>query len=424
MCANIVNPGEPPSARLDGQPRFWRNLWLMTGLGHKLWRVLPRGFRRAALTNLAAIAVPRPAAAPPARSDGVIVAGEVETENGLGESARIMHCVLAARGLARGLLPLGLPGVVAMRPATLPPGAALLAVVNAPHLPVALLRLPRDALAGRRVIGFWAWELPRVPSSWAQGAKFVHEIWAPSPFAAEALAPLLPGRVRAVPFPLAEVELPVSGTRASFGLPEDAFIVTTIFNLASSFTRKNPLAAIAAFKAAFGVSPAHLLVLKLSHTEAFPEDLRRIRAAMRDAPNIRLLTGTIALPELHGLIAASDVILSLHRSEGFGLVPATAMLLGRPVVATGWSGNMAFMAPEVSALVSYRLIPAQDERGVFAVPGALWAEPEVEEAAAWLRRLADDPALRGAMGAAGRDYARSKLGAGPLLAALAEAGVA
>jgi glycosyltransferase involved in cell wall biosynthesis len=100
------------------------------------------------------------------------------------------------------------------------------------------------------------------------------------------------------------------------------------------------------------------------------------------------------------------------------------MLLGRPVVATGWSGNLTFMTPETSALVGYRLVPVVDPRGNYEVRDAQWAEPDIEEAAAWLQRLGDDAALRQRMGAAGRAYARSAIGAGPVLAALAANGIA
>lgn len=394
-----------------------------TGFAKALWRRLPRGLRRAGMTRIAAALAPRPDAAPPARSNGVIVAGEIAGASGLAESARILHQVIVDHGLSRGTLPLGLPGFVEMPEKNLPPGPALLAVVNAPILPPALLRLSRGALKGRRVIGFWAWELPAVPPGWAAGAKFVHEVWAPSRFTAEALAPLAPGRVTVVPYPLAAVELPATGSRADFGLEEDVFVVTVIFNLASSLVRKNPLGAIAAFKAAFGARRDHVLVLKLSHVEAYADDLALIRAAVGAAPNIRLMTETIPEASLRGLIRASDVVLSLHRAEGLGIIPATAMLLGRAVVATGWSGNMDFMAPEAAGLVPYRLVAAHDPRGTYELAGAQWAEPDVEAAAVMLRRLAADAAGRAAMAAAGQALAREKLGAAPLLAALTQAGV-
>jgi glycosyltransferase involved in cell wall biosynthesis len=118
--------------------------------------------------------------------------------------------------------------------------------------------------------------------------------------------------------------------------------------------------------------------------------------------------------ERHALTACADIVLSLHRSEGFGLVPAEAMLLGKPVIATNWSGNLTFMDPSSSALVGYRLVPAVDPRGTYAVPGALWAEPDLADAAAWLRQLGDDPAARAALGARGRAAAAQRLGTGAL----------
>jgi glycosyltransferase involved in cell wall biosynthesis len=276
----------------------------------------------------------------------------------------------------------------------------------------------------RRMIGVWAWELSRVPAEWAVGAKFVHEIWAPSRFSAEAFEAIAPGRVRVVPFPLAtQLPFSVAGDRAAFGLPADHFIVFSAFNLASSCTRKNPFGTIAAFKAAFGASRDALLVLKLTGVADYQDDLAAIGAAVGEAPNIRLVTETVSEPELRGLMAASDVVLSLHRSEGFGLIPATAALLGVPVVATGYSGNLAFMEPQSSGLVRYRLVPVRDERGVYDIPNAEWAEPDVEDAAAWLRRLFENPALRAEMGAAGQRHAMSSLGRGALDAALAANGI-
>lgn len=394
-------------------------------LAHRLWRQLPKDFRRRGMSGLAAALAARPDRTAPERSDGVVVAGDIDGPNGLAESARILHEVIAEHGMARGTLPLGLPSVVPQVRARLPEGAALLAVVNAPILPVGLLRHRRDLLAGRRVIGLWAWELSVLPKDWRHGADFVHEVWAPSQFTADAVEAIAPGRVRVVPHPLAALPaLPAEGDRASFGLPEDALVVLMIFNLASSMERKNPFGNIAAFKAAFGSRRDHLFVIKLSGVAAYPQDLAQIRQAIGDAPNIRLITETLPENRLRGLIAVSDIVLSLHRSEGFGLVPATAMLLGRPAVATGWSGNLTFMNPEVSALVSFRLVAARDARGTYDLKGATWAEPEVEDAAAWLSRLAGDAGLRQRMGEAGRDYARETLGAAPLLAALAANGIA
>jgi glycosyltransferase involved in cell wall biosynthesis len=300
-----------------------------------------------------------------------------------------------------------------------PVGAPLVLHVNAPHVAAALLRLPRDLVRGRLVIGCWAWELPVVPADWATGVRFVHEVWAPSRFTAAALEPLMPGRVRVVPYCVASrPPSPAVLDRQAFGLPPDAVVVLCSFSLASSFERKNPLAAIAAHRAAFGDRPDRILVMKIGHAAHFGPDLQRLRDAADGAGNIRFETRTLPLADNHALTACADIVLSLHRSEGFGLVPAEGMLLGRAVVATDWSGNTDFMDADTAAMVPYRLVPAIDPRGVFQAPGAVWAEADVDAAAAHLRRLADDSATRQALGARAQAAARQRLGSAPLAAAL------
>jgi len=388
---------------------------------HRLWRVLPARGRRRVLTRAAALLAPVPDRPPPPARGGVAVAGELDRASGLGEGARLMLHGLAALGVPHWAIGSPSSGPAPSRPAD---GAPLLIHVNAPMLPAALLRLDRTMLRRRRLIGHWAWELPTVPADWRQGARFVHEVWAPSRFTATALETLLPGRVRVVPYPLAVAPpRPAPLGRAHFGLPEEAVIVLVSFSLASSFERKNPLGAIAAFRRAFGDRRDRVLLLKIGNPGDFPADFRTIRHHVGAAPNIRIETRTLGSAERHALTACADIVLSLHRSEGFGLVPAEAMLLGRAVIATGWSGNTDFMEAGSAALVGYRLVPARDPRRVFEAPGAVWAEPDFGEAASHLVRLADDPAARAALGRRGRETAAQRLGTAPLAAALQAIGL-
>ena len=227
--------------------------------------------------------------------------------------------------------------------------------------------------------------------------------------------------MRVVPPALAVVPpVPAALDRSAFGLPDDAVIVLVSFNLASSYVRKNPLAAIAAFRAAFGERPDRILVMKVGHPDHAPADFAALATAA-DAPNIRLETRVLPTADHYALIAACDIVLSLHRSEGFGLVPAEAMLLGKPVIATGWSGNTDFMDRSNSALVGYRLVPVIDPRQVYQ--GGLWAEPNVADAVAHLRRLADGAEERRRLGERARESVRASLGAGPLARALRGIGV-
>jgi glycosyltransferase involved in cell wall biosynthesis len=389
---------------------------------HRLWRGLPRDLRRAAFARTTAWLAPHPDKIPPPVSGGVAICGETTRASGLGEGARLMHAALATLGVPGWLLDAAprLPGEPAGARLEMPPeGVPLVLHVNSPWLPAALLRLPRGALAGRRIIGYWAWELPAVPPTWHAGVPCVHEIWVPSRFTGAALESLAPGRVRVVPHPVAaSPPQPSALGRADFAIPDRAFVVLTSFSLASSFARKNPLAAIAAFRAAFGGAPDKLMVLKVSHGEFWPEDLETLRDAIADAPNIRLETRLLPAADSHALTACADVVLSLHRSEGFGLVPAEAMLLHRPVIATDFSGTTDFIDATCGVPVPYRLVAARDPRGVFQAPDTQWAEADVAEAAAALIDLAANPERRRGLGEAAFAAASQRLGTAGLEAAL------
>lgn len=379
---------------------------------HRAWRLLPRDARRAALGRAAFLAAPRPDPAPPPAMPGLAVAGELDTPSGLGEGARL---ILHALG------ELGLPAY-AIRPGDqpAPPGVPLLIVGTAPSLPLLLLRLGRKHLRSRLVVGHWSWELPTVPRSWHPSVRLVHRLWAPSRFTADALRPLMRD-VRVVTHPLASRPPSPSGLgRAAFDLPAEAVVTVVMFNLGSSFERKNPLAAIAAHRAAFGERADRILLLHVSNPHHFPVDFARLQSV--SGGNVRLHTRSLSREDSLALLACADIVLSLHRSEGFGLVPAEAMLLGKPVVATDWSATSEFLDAGCGAPVPARLVPARDPRGVFEAPGAVWAEPDIAAAAAWLVRLANDSSLRRDLGASARLAAMARLGSGTLRDAVASLG--
>jgi glycosyltransferase involved in cell wall biosynthesis len=375
---------------------------------------LPRDLRRRALYGAIDLVAPRAQPLDQVRPGPVIVGGALTTASGLGESARLCLDALRALGWNAGHLDVSdlflrsdlaaeLPGPTAVASE----GGTLILHVNGPYMPYVALRLGRRFLSGRRIIGYWAWELPRMGPDWQRGLRHVHEIWVPSRFTADALPEGVRVPVRIVPHPVPA--LPVAPARDRFGIDPGAFVVLTAFDMGSTYVRKNPRAAVTAFRRAFGDDASCQLVLKVGHSADAGWAMQDLAGAIAGMGNVRLLEETLSRPDMMQLIASADAVLSLHRAEGFGLLLAEAMLQGVPVVATGWSGNLDFMTPEDSALIGYRLVPAHDPQGTYALQGAEWADADMDEAAAWLKRLRDEPELRRTLGSRGRTAASERL---------------
>ena len=141
-----------------------------------------------------------------------------------------------------------------------------------------------------------------------------------------------------------------------------------------------------------------LLALKISDLDAYPEGVAELLHIIAPHSNIKLITDRYTREDIFSLINTCDVLLSLHRSEGFGLVLAEAMALGKPVVATGFSGNLDFMTPENSCLVSYKLIPVEDHQLGMSASEGTWAEPDISEASLHLQKLQAAPEYRNKLG--------------------------
>jgi glycosyltransferase involved in cell wall biosynthesis len=379
----------------------------------RVWRLLPRDLRREALFGAMAALAPRPdpEPPPPGAAGPVTVAGYFGASTGLGSAARRLVAALRLAGF--DVLEADLTGPLRQGPAGPPPHVrpgpgTLMVHVNGPMLPWAMRVLGRRAISGKRVVAVWNWELPVLAPDWRRGFRFAHAVWVSSRFTAGAVE-REPGAppVSVVPYMVPEPD-PSPLRRADFGLPEDAFVALSVFDASSSLARKNPLAAVAAHRAAFGGRPDRVLVLKTHNTEAAGPAWREVaEAAAAAPPNIRVLDRAMDRRDLWALVLAADCFVSTHRSEGFGFGIAEAMRAARPVVATGWSGNMDFMAGEGAVALPYDLVPARDPQRTYDLPGAVWAEPRVPDAAAALSALADDPARRAAMGRAARAAAEA-----------------
>ena len=201
--------------------------------------------------------------------------------------------------------------------------------------------------------------------------------------------------VRVVPLAVRRARGPFLD-RAAFGLPTGTYQFLAMYDTQSVMERKNPTGAIDAFKQAFAPDDSTVSLVVKVNSPGDPELKALSRLAGAHA-NIRIVGRVLSRDETDSLIACSDAFISLHRSEGFGFPIAEAMAAGKPVIATAWSGNMDFMSEDTAACVGYRLVTLERDYGPYE-KGQRWAEPDLDDAAAWMRRLRDDPELGRRMG--------------------------
>jgi glycosyltransferase involved in cell wall biosynthesis len=98
------------------------------------------------------------------------------------------------------------------------------------------------------------------------------------------------------------------------------------------------------------------------------------------------LERSVGRDEMLSLIDDCDCYVSLHRSEGFGLGMAEALALGKPVIATDYSGNVDFLTEETGFPVPFslrKLMPGEYPMG----EGQSWAEPDLEIAIQYMRTV-------------------------------------
>jgi glycosyltransferase involved in cell wall biosynthesis len=278
----------------------------------------------------------------------------------------------------------------------------VIVVANHDQVPPLLAR-HGDVLAGRRLIGYWYWDVEHVPDEVAARMRPFEQIWVNTRYTERSLT-AVPGApvVRSLSLPVPE---PVVSTasRADLGLPTDRQVVLVTFDHLSVTERKNPLGAIEAFRRAFPepTEGGPVLVIKTMNADQRWAEHERVRVAAMDRPDVVVVDRLLSKADQMALVGHADVLLSLHRAEGFGLHLVEAMWLGTPTIATRYSGNLAFMDDDCSLLVDARMVPVERGEGFFP-PEASWADPDLDQAATHLRRLLADPDLARRLAAEGR----------------------
>ena len=268
-------------------------------------------------------------------------------------------------------------------------------------------RLQGDKLfAGRYNIGYWAWELSRFPQAWMSALSGLDEIWAPSRFIQQSIAETTETPVYWMPLAV-EPTLAATATKESLGLPKNKFLFLFFFDFRAFTERKNPWGAVRAFNMAFKPSNTRVgLVIKINGMQEKKSEYHNfLNSKLLANSRLTIIDRVMEDWEVSSLVNHCDCFISLHRSEGFGRGLAEAMFMAKPVIATGYSGNLDFMNQANSCLVDCQLVPVGKKDYPYG-EGQVWAEPDLEMASHLMVRLVEDPALARKIGHAGADYIR------------------
>lgn len=246
----------------------------------------------------------------------------------------------------------------------------------------------KEAFDYKYNIAFWLWELEDFPDEWIQYLHILDEVWTPSRFITDAIRRKTDKPVLTMPYHVtAECDTDRFG-RAYFGLPEDKFLFLMMYDTQSVAERKNPNAVIEAYKKAFPVEKENVgLVIKINSADE--KIIQALRKKTDAYSNVYFIRDNLSKTAVNSLIADCDTYVSLHRAEGFGLVLAESMLLRVPVIATNWSANTEFMNKEVACMVDYELVTLGEDYIPYK-KGNRWAEPDLEQAAQYMKMLAEE----------------------------------
>ena len=248
---------------------------------------------------------------------------------------------------------------------------------------------PSSYFEDRVNVGIWYWELQSFPSKWIPCFKLFDEVWVTSRFIEKTLAEVSTVPIVKLPFPLT-MDTPISQfPREKFGLRENTCAFVFAFDYRSEFERKNPLAVVRAFRRAFDSRDDAVLIINTINSHVDPENSRRLREAAHEA-RVFIFDGHLTRQDYIALLRAGDCYVSLHRSEGLGMTMAQSMYLGKPVIATGYSGNLDFMNKDNSLLVRFNIVELESSYGPYE-KGNVWADPDLNEACELMRWVYEHP---------------------------------
>jgi glycosyltransferase involved in cell wall biosynthesis len=244
---------------------------------------------------------------------------------------------------------------------------------------------------GRYTILFLVWESEYMATEQAENLNLFNEIWTTSKYCKTIFEKTFKNPIVIVPHPV-EVDLkPIENQNTIKFFDENKFSFLFLFSYHSSIERKNPFFLIEAFKTAFLDNENVELIIKTVGGKDYKKSKQRLEQC--NSKNIKIFDVELDKNSVDHLINSCDSYVSMHHSEGFGLTLAEAMYLGKPVIATNYSGNTEFMNEENSYLIDYKLGHIENPDRNFC-SNTVWANPLLDDAIDQLREVYVNSDLR------------------------------
>jgi glycosyltransferase involved in cell wall biosynthesis len=333
---------------------------------------------------------------------GLNVVGYFDSPTGVGESARSLARAAEASGLPVARIDAALLGAE-------PPAGGVFSAnlfhVNAEGAGATVEMCGPTLHRGRANVAYWYWETEVFPARWLDRFSYFDEVWVASEFCRRAVA-----RVSPIPVVLMPPAVIVDRTPAA-APPGGPVTFLTVCDARSGAERKNPLGAVRAFARAFPEASGIRLVVKVANAPSVPGLVASLRAAAGRA-NVQIDDSLASRGDVERLLTECDAYVSLHRSEGFGFPIAEAMALGKPVIATDYSGSRDFVDDATGFPVPFRIVILDRAIGPYDA-GTRWAEPDEEQAAAVLQRVAANLAAARERAEVGQRRVASRYGLEP-----------
>lgn len=344
---------------------------------------------------------------------GINLIGDISAETGLGQSIRILASMLQNGEIPFCVKQVNLHGQLEHNDHTWKQKIvdkvqySVNVITIIPETwPEDYCALENEILDGRYNIAFWLWELEEFPDRWVSCIETVDEIWTPSEFVSRSIRQKTDKPVITVPY-IVEMKNDIKYDRKYFGFPKEKFLFLTMYDFISISERKNPEAVIKAYMQAFPEENEGVgIVIKVNHAEK--KKMEELAGKLAGYKNVYFITRNLTRQEVDSLMAVTDVLVSLHRSEGFGLPVAEAMALGKPVITTNWSATTEFTDTDCACPVDYQLISLKKTIGPYE-KGNYWADADVAHAAAYMKRLWEDKEYAEKIGRNAKTYISAHL---------------